>query len=51
MDLATLGLVSDDVNWPGNEKRVHGKAALRTYWLNEWAEIHPHDPPAGLRTG
>jgi hypothetical protein len=22
MDLATLGLISDDVNWPGNEKRV-----------------------------
>jgi ketosteroid isomerase-like protein len=42
---ALLALVSDDVDWPDDGGRLHGKAALRTYWTEQWTRTHTHDEP------
>ena len=45
---ALLALVGDDVDWPEDDVRLHGKDAVRAYWLKEWAKIHPHDEPVAI---
>ncbi len=41
-----LALVTDDVDWPDGPARLHGKDALRDYWLRQWTKIHTHDEPS-----
>jgi hypothetical protein len=40
---ALLASMTDDVDWPNAWEggRVHGKAAMRSYWTRQWAEIDP----------
>ena len=40
-----IEFVSDDVNWPNGDDRLHGKEALRKYWLDQWAQTATHDQP------
>jgi ketosteroid isomerase-like protein len=40
-----LALVTDDVDWPDGPARLHGKDALRDYWLRQWTRVHTHDEP------
>jgi hypothetical protein len=44
---AVLAAVTEDVDWPNAWEggRVHGKAAMRSYWLRQWAEIDPRVEP------
>lgn len=42
-----LVMLSDDVNWPDGINRLHGKAALRAYWLAQWYRSRTHDQPRG----
>lgn len=44
-----LALVSDDVDWPGdNADRLHGKEAVRTYWTEQWTRTRTHDTPVNF---
>ena len=39
-------LVSEDVDWPdGGGGRLHGRAAVRAYWLDQWTRTRTHDEP------
>jgi ketosteroid isomerase-like protein len=40
-----LELVSDDVDWPDGANRLHGKADLEAYWLDQWTRTRTHDRP------
>jgi hypothetical protein len=42
-----LGGLAPDVDWPNAWEggRIHGKAAMRSYWTRQWAEIDPHVDP------
>ncbi|WP_328616583.1 nuclear transport factor 2 family protein [Amycolatopsis sp. NBC_00355] len=40
-----LELVSDDVDWPDGANRLHGKAELKAYWLDQWTRTRTHDQP------
>ncbi|MBL7260257.1 nuclear transport factor 2 family protein [Paractinoplanes lichenicola] len=40
-----LALLTDDVDWPDGTSRLHGKDALRGYWLEQWTRVHTHDEP------
>ncbi len=43
---ALLRLVGEDVDWPDDGAgRLHGRAALRAYWLDQWTRTHTHDEP------
>ena len=44
---AVLAAVTEDVDWPNAWEggRVHGKAAMRSYWTRQWAEIDPRVEP------
>ena len=44
---AVLSHLDPDVDWPNAWEggRVHGKAAMRSYWTRQWAEIDPHVEP------
>ena len=42
---ALLALLTDDVDWPDGTARMHGKAALRDYWLDQWSRVHTYDEP------
>jgi hypothetical protein len=46
---ALFALVSDDVDWPKDDVRLHGKDAVRAYLLEKWAKNHPHDEPVAIR--
>ncbi|MEH2455066.1 nuclear transport factor 2 family protein [Nostoc sp.] len=37
---ALLALVGDDVDWPEDDVRLHGKDAVRAYWLKESGQTH-----------
>jgi ketosteroid isomerase-like protein len=41
-----LVLLTDDVDWPNGNARLHGKDALRGYWLEQWTRVHTHDEPS-----
>jgi hypothetical protein len=47
---AVLAAVTDDVDWPNAWEggRVHGKAAMRSYWTRQWAEIDPRVEPVEM---
>jgi hypothetical protein len=49
---ATLAAMSDDVDWPNAWEggRVHGRAAVRTYWQRQWAQIDPTVEPVSIVT-
>ncbi|MCG5461585.1 nuclear transport factor 2 family protein [Micromonospora sp. MED01] len=40
-----LALLANDVDWPDGDARLHGKDALRRYWLEQWTRVHTHDEP------
>lgn len=47
---ALLEYVTEDVNWPDGttddkSKRLHGREALRQYWLKQWAVSRTRDTP------
>lgn len=43
-----LGHLSEDVDWPDGAKRLHGREAVRTYWLNQWTRTRTHDTPTDV---
>ena len=43
-----LAKVSDDVDWPDGERRLHGKEQLRSYWAEQWTRMRTHDEPVGF---
>ena len=45
---ALLALVSEDVDWPDDSARLHGKAELRAYWTRQWAMTRTHDEPVEI---
>ncbi len=46
---ALVKLVSEDVDWPdGGVGRLHGRAAVRAYWLDQWTRTRTHDEPLEL---
>ena len=42
---ALVALVSDNVNWPDDAARLHGKDEVRAYWTEQWARTRAHDEP------
>jgi predicted dinucleotide-binding enzyme len=40
-----LELLTEDVNWPNGDARLIGKAAVRQYWPDQFAETRTHDEP------
>ena len=47
---ALLAFVSEDVDWPDGQARLHGKQELRTYWTRQWAETRTRDEVLGIAT-
>ena len=47
---AVLSLMQEDVDWADGSTggRVLGRAAVREYWLNQWANIDPKVEPVGF---
>ncbi len=44
-----LALVGDEVDWPDDDGgRLHGKAALRAYWTEQWARTRTVDEPVAF---
>ncbi len=45
-----IDAVTDDVGWPNAWEggRLHGKEAVRAYWLRQWNEIDPHVEPVSI---
>ena len=43
-----LDLVSDDVDWPDDSRRLRGKGALRAYWSVQWTRTRTHDQPSAF---
>lgn len=46
-----LKFMAADVDWPNGMTggRVHGHAAVREYWTNQWAVVDPKVEPEGFR--
>ena len=44
---AVLEHLAPDVDWPNGMTggRVHGRAAVRAYWLDQWKQIDPRVEP------
>ena len=49
---AVLGQLAEDVDWPTAWEggRVHGRDAVREYWLRQWAAIDPTVEPLAFTT-
>lgn len=45
---ALLALVSDDVDWPDDPRRLDGKAQVCAYWTEQWSRTRTHDQPVTL---
>jgi ketosteroid isomerase-like protein len=47
-----LASMHDDVDWPNGMEggRVHGREAVREYWLRQWSQINPRVEPQGFHT-
>ena len=45
---ALLALVSDDVDWPDDAGRLHGKGEARACGIEQWARTRTHDEPVGF---
>ncbi|MBD1871281.1 nuclear transport factor 2 family protein [Cyanobacteria bacterium FACHB-471] len=43
-----LGYLSEDVSWPDGDKRLHGREAVKNYWLNQWTQTQTHDTPTDV---
>jgi len=44
-----LTLVSNDVDWRDGAGRLHGKDAVRRYWIEQSARIQTHAEPVEFR--
>jgi ketosteroid isomerase-like protein len=46
-----LAKMHDDVDWPNGMEggRVHGREAVRQYWLRQWSQINPRVEPQDFR--
>ena len=46
---AVLACLHPDVSWPNGWEggRLHGRDAVRDYWLRQWAAINPTVTPMG----
>jgi len=44
---AVLATMHPDVDWPNSMEggRVHGREAVRQYWLRQWSQIDPRVEP------
>jgi hypothetical protein len=44
---AALATMHPDVDWPNGMEggRVHGREAVRQYWLRQWSQIDPRVEP------
>jgi hypothetical protein len=49
---AVLERLTPDVDWPNGMEggRVHGREAVRDYWLRQWAVIDPSVTPRRVTT-
>ena len=49
---AVLTKMHADVDWPNGMEggRVHGREAVRQYWLRQWSQINPRVEPQGFST-
>jgi hypothetical protein len=49
---AALAAMHPDVDWPNGMEgdRVHGREAVRQYWLRQWSQIDPRVEPRGFLT-
>lgn len=49
---AVLATMHPDVAWPNGMEggRVHGREAVRQYWLRQWSQIDPRVEPRGFFT-
>ena len=45
---ALTAFVCEDVDWPDGDERLHGRAAIRSYWSRQWARIRTRDKVAGV---
>lgn len=47
---AVLATMHPDVDWPNGMEggRVHGREAVRQYWLRQWSQIDPRVEPGGF---
>ena len=47
---AVLAKMAPDVDWPNGMEggRVHGREAVRQYWLGQWSQINPIVEPQSL---
>ncbi|MGD1899805.1 MAG: nuclear transport factor 2 family protein [Phormidesmis sp.] len=47
---ALLAFISDGVSWPDDDDdhRLHGKDAVRAYWLKKWETTRPYDKPVAI---
>jgi ketosteroid isomerase-like protein len=43
-----LALVGNDVDWPDGPERLRGKAAVRSYWLDQWPRTRTYDEPVSF---
>lgn len=43
-----LTAVTEDVDWPDGAARLHGKDALRRFWLEQWTRLRTHDEPVAF---
>jgi SnoaL-like domain len=46
-----LANMHTNVDWPNGMEggRVHGREAVREYWLRQWSQINPRVEPQGFR--
>jgi hypothetical protein len=49
---AVSAAMHPDVDWPNGMEggRVHGREAVRQYWLRQWSQIDPGVEPRGFLT-
>lgn len=47
---AVLAALAPDVDWPNGWEggRLHGREAVRDYWLRQWAELRPAMTPGRI---
>jgi ketosteroid isomerase-like protein len=47
---AMFDLMRDDVDWPNAMEgtMVHGKDAVRAYWMHQWEVVDPHVDPVEI---
>jgi hypothetical protein len=49
---AVLAKMAPEVDWPNGMEggRVHGREAVRQYWLRQWSQINPLVEPRSIHT-